>query len=470
MNVTFILLTLLSGSLLTYAAGKQYAQKVALFFSIIALALAMMCLNGFQNGENVSFATQWMSQPKIALSLQADGLGLLMVLLTTFLTPVIVMTGAKKKFHNPAALYALILFMAFAMTGTFLAVDGFVYYIFWELALIPIFFIGLMWGNDTWEKRKKTMFKFFIYTFAGSLFMLLAFIYMYMQTGSFLLTDLLAYAFTAKEQTWIFLAFFLAYAIKIPIFPFHTWQADTYEKAPAMGSMLLSGIMLKMGLYSILRWQLPLTKNVNENVVNTVVVLCIIGVIYASLIALRQTHIKRILAYSSMAHVGLIAAGAYTYSETGFQGAVIQMLAHGIVIVALFFLAEIMYDRYQTYEIREMGGIRPQAVKFASFFLIFIFASIGLPGTFSFIGEFTLLLSLSQYNLWMAIIGGTTIILGAYYMLRMFQTSVLGPTNSKNFADLSTRETMVLLLLTIVVLFFGFFPKTLTDVLFATLS
>ena len=470
MNVTFILLTLLGGSLLTFLAGKQWAHKIALLISILAFGISLGCLIQFQNGENVSYVASWMSQPNVSFSLQADGLGLLMVLLTTFLTPIILATGIRKQFQNPALLYALILFMAFAMTGTFLAVDGFVYYIFWELALIPIFFIGLLFGHDTWEKRKKTMMKFFIYTFAGSLFMLVAFVYMYMQTGSFLLTDLLAHPFTGKEQTWIFLAFFLAYAIKIPIFPFHTWQADTYEKAPAMGSMLLSGIMLKMGLYSVLRWQLPLTQNLQKEIQYTVLVLCIIGVIYASLIALRQTHIKRILAYSSMAHVGLIAAAAYTYNAIGYQGVVIQMLAHGIVIVALFYLAEIMYDQYGTYEIREMGGIRSQAVKFASFFLIFMFASIGLPGTFNFIGEFTLLLSISQYNLWMAIFGGTTIILGAYYMLRMFQTAVLGPTNPKTFTDVKGTEVLVLSILAGIVIFFGLYPKAITDILFATLS
>ncbi len=471
MNVTFILLTLLGGSLLTFIAGKQWAHKVALLFSVIALGLSLITLCQFTDGIDVSYTARWMSKPNISFSLQGDGLSLLMVLLTTFLTPVILITALKKEFKNPHILYALVLFMAFAMTGTFLAVDGFVYYIFWELALVPIFFIALLWGNDTWEKRKKAILKFFIFTFAGSLFMLVAFIYLYRQTGSFLLSDLIQHnTLSAQEQTWIFLAFFLAYAIKIPIFPFHTWQADTYEKAPAVGSMLLSGIMLKMGLYSVLRWQLPLTPDVNPQVQKTVLILCIIGVIYASLIALRQTHIKRILAYSSMAHVGLIAAGAYTYNTDGYQGVVIQMLAHGIVVVALFFLAEIMYDRYQTYEIREMGGIRPQAVKFASFFLIFMFASIGLPGTFNFIGEFTLLLSLSRYNIWFAIFGGTTIILGAYYMMRMFQTAVLGPLNTKTFADVKGYETLVLFVLAAAIIFFGIYPKPITDILFATLS
>jgi len=469
MNVTFILLTLLIGAALTLVAGKKMALNIAVLTSLVALGLTAFAICEFQNGTDVSFQTQWMTKPNIWIALKADGLSLLMVALTTFLTPLILLTAKGKDFKNPHKLFALVLFMAFAMSGTFLAEDGFVYYIFWELALIPIFFIALLWGNDTWEARKNAMIKFFIYTFAGSLFMLVAFIYLYQKSGSFLLDNLMQINLTGDEQTWIFLAFFLAYAIKLPIFPFHTWQANTYEKAPAIGTMLLSGIMLKMGVYSIIRWQMPLTPNVSERVLNTVLVLCIIGIIYASLIALRQTNLKRLLAYSSMAHVGLIAAGAYTYTEDGMQGAVMQMLAHGIVIVALFFLVEIIYKRYGTYEIKDLGGIRAHAIKFTSFFLIFLFASIGLPGTFSFIGEFMLLYSLSQIGLIYAILGGTTIILGAYYMLKMFENTVLGKTNIKAFADLNCSEFVVLFILAVAVIFFGIYPKPISDLLFLSI-
>jgi len=469
MNVTFILLTLLIGALVTFVSGKKLAQKSALLFSIIGFIFSLFLLNQFNNGVDISYQTQWISKPNIHFALKADGLSMLMVLLNTFLTPIILLTTIKKEYENAHILYALVLFMSFAMTGTFLANDGFLYYIFWELALIPIFFIALLWGSDTWEIRKKAILKFFIYTFAGSLFMLVAFIYLYQKTGSFLLDDLSKVALSASEQTWIFLGFFLAYAIKIPIFPFHTWQADTYEKAPAIGTMLLSGIMLKMGIYSILRWQLPLTPQVNDTVINTVIILCLIGVIYASLIALRQSNLKRLLAYSSMAHVGLIAAGAYTYTTDGYHGVVLQMIAHGIVVVALFFLAEIIHNRYQTYTINEMGGIRSQAVKFTSFFMIFMFASIGLPGTFSFIGEFTILYSLSQVNIVYAILGGTTIILGAYYMMKMFQKAVLGPQNKNAFTDLNTNECLILVILAAVIIGFGFYPKPLTDLLFTSI-
>lgn len=469
MNVNFILITLLLGAIITYLSGNKQARNVATVFGFLSFAMTIYASVLFLNGTDVSFASKWMSKPNVSYVLHADGLSLLMLLLNTFLTPVIILTSIGSNHKNARLLYALVLLMAFAMGGTFLASDGLAYYIFWELALLPIFAIGLLWGNDSWENRKKAMYKFFIYTFAGSLFMLVGIIYLYTKANSFLLADFLQINLTSKEQTYIFFAFFVAYAVKIPIFPFHTWQANAYEKSPAIGSMLLSGIMLKMGLYSVLRWQIPLTENISSTLQNTVIVLSLIGVIYASFIALKSTHIKRILAYSSMAHVGLIAAAAYTYNTNGFQGVAVQMIAHGIVIVALFFLAEILYQRYGTYDIKEMGGIRSQAVRFSSYFLIFVFASVGLPGTFSFIGEFTLLLSLSEYKIIYAIVGGTTIIFGAYYMLKMFQTAMLGPQNSKTFKDVSGYEHLILLLLALIVLFFGLYPKPITDLLFATL-
>ncbi len=465
MNVTILLLTLLVGALATFLSGKQAAAKVALLFGLVAFVetLVLICLHN--SGTDTGFVTQWMVNPNIHLAFRADGLGLALVLLTTALTPLIILTSIGDHIEKSNAFYALVMFMSFAMTGTFLASDGFLYYIFWELALLPIYFIALLWGNDTFEARKKAILKFFIYTFAGSLFMLVGFIYLYQKAGSFMLLDLYNVNLTSKEQYWIFLAFFLAYAIKIPVFPFHTWQASTYEKAPTVGTMLLAGIMLKMGLYSIIRWQLPITSSAAKDLMPTILVLCIIGVVYGSIIALKQSNIKRFFAYSSLAHVGLIAAGSYSLTLDGLRGSVLQMISHGFVIVGLFYVADIIYKRYETRMIGEMGGIRQQAPKFASFFMILMFASIGLPGTFSFIGEFNLLYGLSQINLWYAIIGGTTIILGAFYMLRMFQKSMLGETNTKTFIDLSTKESIVFGVLVVAIIFFGIYPKPLSDLI-----
>jgi NADH-quinone oxidoreductase subunit M len=386
-----------------------------------------------------------------------------MVLLTTALTPLIIFSSFGNSYSNSKSFYALVLFMSFAMTGTFLAADGLLYYVFWELSLIPIYFISLIWGNGDAEERKKAVVKFFIYTLAGSLFMLIAFAYLYQKTNNFLLEDLYKLDLSAAEQFWIFFAFFLAYAIKIPIIPFHTWQAKVYQKAPTVGTMLLSGIMLKMGLYSVIRWQLPIAPLAAKTYMPILLGLSIAGVIYGSIVALRQKDLKKLLAYSSLAHVGLIAAGCYTLTLDGLNGAVYQMIAHGFVIVGLFFAAEIINRRFETRKISEMGGIRSQASKFTSMFMILVLASVALPGTYNFVGEFTVLYSLSQVNYWFAILGGTTIILGAYYMLKMFQNVMLGETNTKVFTDVTVNEAITLVLIIGFLLFFGLYPKPITD-------
>ncbi len=463
MDVSFILITLLVGAFATYFSGDKLASKVALFFGLVAFGTSLALINQFNQGENINVLLQWISKPNIHFALNADGLSLAMVLLTTSLTPIIIFSSFGNEFQNAKAIYGLILFMSFAMVGTFLAGDGFLYYIFWELALIPIYFIALIWGNGDAEERKKAVLKFFIYTLAGSLFMLVAFVYLYQQSGSFLIEDLYKLDLSENEQTWIFLAFFLAYAIKIPLIPFHTWQAKVYQKAPTLGTMLLSGIMLKMGLYSVIRWQLPLAPMAAKTLMPILLGLGIAGVIYGSIVALRQKDLKKLLAYSSLAHVGLIAAGTYTLTLDGLSGAVLQMIAHGFVIVGLFFAAEIIYRRFETRTISEMGGIREQSPKFTSMFMILVLASVALPGTFNFVGEFTVLYSLSQINVWYAVLGGTTIILGAYYMLRMFQNVMLGETNTKVFKDITLNEGIVLVVIIGFLLFFGLYPKPIVE-------
>lgn len=470
MNVSFILLLLLIGALVTYLSGDKLASKVALVFGLGTFGASVVLLNQYNAGENISFITNWINQPKVLFALKADGLSLAMLLLTTALTPIIIYSSFGNDLKNAKTFYALLLFMAFAMVGTFLASDGLLYYIFWELALIPIYFIALVWGNGDAEERKKAVVKFFIYTLAGSLFMLVAFVYMYQKAGSFLLEDLYQLNLSVAEQKWIFLAFFGAYAIKIPLIPFHTWQANVYQKAPTVGTMLLSGIMLKMGLYSVIRWQLPLARVAAKEYMPIFIAIGIAGVIYGSIVALRQKDLKKLLAYSSLAHVGLIAAGAYTLTIDGFRGAVLQMIAHGFVVVGLFFAAEIIYRRYETRTIADMGGIRAQAPQFTSLFLILVLASVALPTTFNFVGEFTVLYSLSQINIWFAVLGGTTIILGAYYMLKMFQYVMLGETNAKPFAALSLSEIITLLVIVAVLFFFGLYPKPITDLITPSLE
>jgi NADH-quinone oxidoreductase subunit M len=470
MDVTTILLLLLVGAIATFFAGDKLASKVALVFSLGALGLSLYLLNLLNQGTNISFMGSWIENPKVALAFKADGLAMVMVLLTTALTPLIIFSSFGNSFANSKNFYALVLFMSFAMTGTFLAADGLLYYIFWELALIPIYFIALIWGNGDAEERKKAVLKFFIYTLGGSLFMLIAFAYLYSKAGSFLLEDLYKLDLSTSEECWIFFAFFLAYAIKIPIIPFHTWQAKVYQKAPTVGTMLLSGIMLKMGLYSVIRWQLPIAPHAAKTYMPILIGLSIAGVIYGSIVALRQKDLKKLLAYSSLAHVGLIAAGCYTLTLDGLSGAVSQMIAHGFVIVGLFFAAEIISRRYATNKIADMGGIRTQTPKFTSMFMLLVLASVALPGTYNFVGEFTVLYSLSQVNIWFAVLGGTTIILGAYYMLKMFQNVMLGETNSKVFADITTNEAITFVVIIAFLLFFGLYPKPIVDLVTPSLK
>ncbi|HEY0092029.1 MAG TPA: NADH-quinone oxidoreductase subunit M, partial [Flavobacterium sp.] len=340
MDVSILLAILLVGAIATYLSGDKLAPKVALIFGLGSFVVTAFLLSQFNSGNDIDLHLLWLQEPKIFLSLSGDGLTMAMLMLTTALTPIIIYSSFRNEFRNAKSIYALILFMSFAMCGTFMATDGLLYYIFWELALVPIYFIALIWGNGDAEERKRAVVKFFIYTFAGSLFMLAAFAYLYMKAGSFLVGDLTSLNLTAREQFWIFFAFFAAYAVKIPLIPFHTWQAAVYQKAPTVGTMLLSGIMLKMGLYSVIRWQIPIAPDAAREYLPFVLALSIAGVIYGSIVALRQKNLKRLLAYSSLAHVGLIAAGCYTMTVDGMIGAVLQMIAHGFVIVGLFLISE----------------------------------------------------------------------------------------------------------------------------------
>ncbi len=395
-----------------------------------------------------------------------DGISLLLILLTTVLVPLIILSTFRKDFGNNPLLYFLILTMESALIGVFTARDAFLFYIFWELALIPIYFICLIWGG---ENRGKITFKFFIYTLGGSLFMLLGIIYLYLQTpGSFDIDIFyqVGPSLSAKTQSIIFWALFIAFAIKMPIFPFHTWQPDTYTNSPTPGTMLLSGIMLKMGIYGVIRWLLPVVPVGFNEWNNLIVILSVIGIIYASVIALFQKDLKRMIAYVSIAHVGLIAAGIFSSTEEGLQGAIIQMLAHGVNVVGLFFILEIIYSRTNTLHIPSLGGIRGVAPGFSIFFIIILMSSVALPLTAGFIGEFLLFVGLFNYNAILAGFAGLTIIFGAVYMLASYQKVMLGETRevTANFKDLFLSEKAVLIPIVIIIFIIGLYPNPLLKI------
>ncbi len=414
--------------------------------------------------DSLSINIDWINSPNINFNIGLDGMSLLMVFLTNLLMPLIILSGLNKNQERPQILYSLMLLMNFALIGVFVSFDGFLYYIFWELALIPIYFIALNWGGPN---RATVTLKFFIYTLAGSLLMLFGFLYLYWATPSHNLSwvDLTVNHICSCKQGFIFWMFFLAFAIKIPIIPFHTWQPDTYSTAPTQGTMLLSGIMLKMGLYSLLRWLLPVVPNGVAEYTPYVIALCFIGVVYASVIAIMQTDIKKLFAYSSIAHVGLIAGGIFALNMQGFQGALIQMLAHGINVVGLFYCAEIIISRTGTSDINSLGGIRVLSPRFAMYFLIIVLGSVALPLTNGFIGEFMLLFGLFEYHSWAGFIAGLTIILGAVYMLRMYQKVMLGDVNENVtvFENLKWNEELILAIIAILIFAFGVFPKPVLE-------
>jgi NADH-quinone oxidoreductase subunit M len=346
----------------------------------------------------------------------------------------------------------------------FTALDAFLFYVGWEAALIPIYFICALWGG---ANRIQVNLKFFVYTIFGSLLMLIAIIFLHLQTPgkTFAIQDFYALNLDAQTQGWVFLAFFIAFAIKMPIFPFHTWQPDTYTEAPTAGTMLLSGIMLKMGIYGVIRWLIPIAPLGFNQWGPIALALSIIGVVYAAIIAFTQKDVKRLVAYSSISHVGLIAAGIFVWNVQGLQGAMIQMLNHGINVVGMFFVLDIIIRRLGTREMSAMGGIAKSAPQLAITFLIVLLGSVALPLTNGFIGEFLLLMGLYQYNVWAAVIAGLTIIFGAVYMLRAYQQIMLGESTkaTATFIDLDFTEKMVLYTICGLIILIGVFPQPILN-------
>jgi NADH-quinone oxidoreductase subunit M len=433
------------------------------------LIISIVVLFQFNKTELAQFAFNipWITSLGLNFSVAVDGISLLMVLLTNVLTPLIILSSFERDFQRPSAFYSLILTMQAALVGVFVAQDGLLFYLFWEMALIPIYFICLIWGG---ENRGRITLKFFIYTLAGSLFMLIALVYLYLQTPTRSFDILALYAtgqaLPIHDQNLIFWALFIAFAIKMPVFPFHTWQPDTYTVAPTQGTMLLSGIMLKMGIYGLIRWLIPIVPAAFVEWGSTALLLSVIGILYASAIALVQNDYKRLIAYSSIAHVGLIAAGLLTWNPMGVQGAIIQMLSHGIIAVGLFFITDIIFDRTKTNKLDELGGIRNAAPTLSSIFIIIMLGSVALPLTSGFVGEFLLINSIFRYNNYMGAVAGLTIILGAVYMLVAFQKAMSGETNTLTsvFKDLTIQEKLVLIPIVIMILAIGIYPNPILEI------
>jgi NADH-quinone oxidoreductase subunit M len=469
MLTLFLIFWPVLATLVFFALKRQDAKKWALAASLIELAIALVMVAGFNPAGGLQFEVNypWIRSLGINFHLAIDGISMLLVLLTTVLTPLIILSSFKHEYDNANAFYSLVLLMEMALIGVFVALDGFLFYIFWEMALIPIYFICLRWGG---VNRGPVTLKFFIYTLAGSLIMLVGLLYVYFQTPgdhSFNIQALYAagQSLPVAEQGLVFWALFLAFAVKMPIFPFHTWQPDTYYTSPTPGTMLLSGIMLKMGIYGAIRWLLPVVPAGVDAWGSTALILSVIGIVYASLLAIMQKELKRLIAYSSIAHVGLIAAGVFTLEQTGLQGAMIQMFSHGIVIVGLFFIVDIILSRTSTQEIASLGGIRNNAPVFNTVFIIILLGSVALPLTSGFVGEFLLIKSVFEYNGASGTFAALTMIFSAVYMLRSFQNTMLGESNAITsiFSDLDQHEKWVLYPIVILVILIGVYPAPLLE-------
>ncbi len=447
--------------------GKQ-SGYVALVSSVVSLFISLCMAFTFQHDDTVQFELNysWISSFGIHFHLGVDGISLILILLTTFLTPFIILTSLQKETDNSNVFFALILLMQAGILGAFTAMDSFLFYMSYEVALIPIYFICGLWGG---ENRIAVALKFFIYTLAGSLFMLVSIIYLYLQTPgnhSFEISEFYKLNLSSSQQSWIFWGFFLAFAVKIPIFPFHSWQPSTYTIAPTAGTMLLAGIMLKMGLYGLIRFVLPIAPEAVAHWNTLAILLCVCGIIYGSVIAIRQNDLKKLVAFSSIAHVGLIAAGIFSMNAQGIQGAMIQMFNHGVNAVALFFLIDLLERRSGTRLIDKFGGIASVNKRFAVVFAIVMLGSIGLPMTNGFVGEFLLLFGVYQWNMYAAMFAGLTIILGAVYMLRLYRNVFFGEISeaSTSILSMSMLERIISYKLVALIILLGIFPNLLLNI------
>ena len=465
MYLLFILFfPLILGAIILIAKPKN-AFFIALGGTIIEAIASVKILCDFsQSIKPITYIHSWIPDFGLNFSLWVDGINGILIGLCALMVPFIIATTAKTERANNSQFQGLILLMQSALMGAFLAKDAFLFYFFFEASLLPIYFLAAIYGG---ENKNAITFKFFVYTLFGSLFLLIGLIYVYLRTpGNIHSADIIdlystANALNAGEQGWLFLAFFVAFAIKMPIFPFHTWQPDTYTTSPVQGTMLLSGIMLKMGTYGLIRLILPMFPLGIAEWGYTASVLSIIGIIYGSIIAIQQKDAKRLLAYSSFAHVGLMAAGILTKSTEGIQGSLYQMLSHGINIIGLFFVVEIIERRTKSREVDQLGGITSHSYILTVAFIILSLGSVALPLTNGFIGEFLLLKSVFDYNLMLGIISGITIILGAVYTLRLIQKTMFGNQSriTTTFEDVSSSEKWVLIPLSILVILGGILPN-----------
>ncbi len=439
---------------------RNFTIAFSLLVLIVSLGLIAPVLD---NPGGASFVTDrvWIEYPAIRYHVALDGLSLWLVILSTLLTPICVLISWKYIQKQPKGFYALLLLLEFGVIGVFVSLDLFLFYVFWEVSLVPMYFLIGIWGH---EKRIYAAVKFFLYTLTGSLLMLAAIIWLYNKSGTFdllLLTDMIQkgrLALTSGESFWLFLAFFFAFAIKVPLFPLHTWLPDAHGEAPTAGSVMLASVMLKMGTYAIIRVCLPLFPGAAREAAPVIVTLAIIGIIYGALVAMVQPNMKRLVAYSSVSHLGFVILGIFTFTQTGMDGAVYQMLNHGVSTGALFILVGYLYERRHSLEISDFGGVSTPAPWLSTIFVITTLASAGLPLLNNFVGEFLILQAAMQVNFLYAAFAALGVILSAVYMLWLVQRVFYGETPGEvkhHVFDMTGREWAAMIPLLILMVWMG---------------
>jgi len=465
--VLLLVLPLLASLLLFTGKLGKHSRDFALIASLVEFAVALVAGYAFTFADNkiLNLSLNLKQLLDIDIIIYIDSISLIMVMLTSLLIPIIIASNNNREVRNHN-FYALILLMQMALIGVFTASEMILFYIFWELALMPVFLITAIWGG---EDRKRISVKFLIYTVVGSFAMLIAILYLYTLTTphSFSFESFYQLKLPYAVQVPVFLAFFLAFAIKIPLFPFHSWQAETYNVSPVQGSMLLAGIMLKMGLYGIIRFILPICPDVVAGGSLIFLPLILFGVIYGAIIAIRQPKLKKMIAFVSLSHVGIIALGLLSNNHYGIEGAILQMFSHGVNVVGFFLCYQMIVIRTGTDIISDLGGIASAAPRFATIFLIIVLANVALPFTNSFVGEFLILLGLFQSNVYIGVIAGLTIILGAVYMLKMYQQVMYGPQTiaTQKFADLTTGEILLFVPIIVCIFWVGISPSFVLQML-----
>jgi NADH-quinone oxidoreductase subunit M len=444
------------------------ARNMALWTSLITFALSLMiwvqfdsATADFQRVEKVA----WMPEFGIGYHMGVDGISMFFVLLSTLLTPICILASWESVKTRVKEYMIAFLVLETMMVGMFCALDLVLFYIFFEAVLIPMFLIIGVWGG---ARRVYAAFKFFLYTLLGSVLMLLAILAMYFDAGTTDIPTLMAHGFPASMQYWLWLAFFASFAVKVPMWPVHTWLPDAHVEAPTAGSVILAGVLLKMGGYGFIRFSLPMMPEASEYFAPLVFTLSIVAVIYTSLVALAQEDMKKLIAYSSIAHMGFVTIGIFTATMQGLQGAIFQMLSHGIVSGVLFLCVGVVYDRLHTREIARYGGLVHNMPRYALVFMVFMLASVGLPGTSGFVGEFLVLTGAFMTNSWIAFLAATGVVLGAAYMLYLYRRVVFGVLDKddvKAMLDLNWREKALFAPLIVLVLWMGIYPSTFLDVM-----